>query len=178
MPGAAKGAFPIFLNLEGAIVGYALDANLLFHAFLRRPDGTFAVFVDPGSCTCGAPAGCFGSAATYVDLFGRSVGNFADNSGNFVQHGLIRSRGGKLTTFDAPGASTGSNQETGCPGCNLGVNFRGAIAGSYTDGHNVFHGFLCSPEGTFTTFDATGAGTGLRKRLPECDANEPEQLKA
>jgi hypothetical protein len=160
VPGAAIGAFPIFLNLEGAVVGYALDANLLFHAFLRRPDGTFAVFVGPGSCTSGASAGCFGSEATYVDLFGRSVGGFADNSGNFVQHGLIRSPRGKLTIFDAPGAGTASNQGTGCPGCNLGVNFRGAIAGSYTDGNNVFHGFLRSLEGTFTTFDAPGAGTG------------------
>jgi hypothetical protein len=160
VPGALNGTFPIFLSLEGAVVGYALDANLLFHAFLRRPDDTFAVFEGPGSCTSGIPAGCFGNAATYVDLFGRSVGNFADNSGNFVQHGMIRSRGGKLTTFDAPGAGTGSNQGTGCPGCNLGVNFWGAIAGSYTDANNVFHGFLRSPEGTFTTFDATGAGSG------------------
>jgi hypothetical protein len=88
------------------------------------------------------------------------VGNFADNGGNFVQHGLIRSRGGRLTTFDAPGAGTGSNQGTGCPGCNIGVNFWGAIAGSYTDTNNVFHGFLRKPEGTFITFEATGAGTG------------------
>jgi len=160
VPGAANGSVPIFLNLEGAVVGYSLDANLLFHAFLRRPDGTFAVFVGPGSCTSGIPAGCFGSEATYVDLVGRSVGNFQDNSVNFVSHGLIRSPGGKLTTFDAPGAGTGSNQGTGCPGCNLGVNFWGAIAGTYTDANYVFHGFLRSPEGKFTTFDATGAGSG------------------
>jgi hypothetical protein len=159
VPGAAIATIPIFLNLEGAVVGFAFDANLLSHAFLRRPDGTFAVFVGPGSCTSGTPANCFGNEATYVDLFGRSVGNFADNTGNFVQHGLIRSRGGKLTTFEAPGAGTGFFQGTGCPGCNLGVNFWGAIAGSYTDTNNVFHGFLRSPHGKFTTFDAAGAGT-------------------
>ncbi len=160
VPGGANGSFPIFLNLEGAVVGYSLDANLLFHAFLRRPDGTFAVFVGPGSCTSGTPAGCYGNEASYVGLFGTSVGNFEDNSGNFVGHGLIRSVGGKLTTFDAPGAGTGLYQGTGCPGCNLGVNIWGAIAGTYTDASNVFHGFLRSPEGKFTTFEATGAGTG------------------
>jgi hypothetical protein len=159
VPGAANGSFPVFINLEGAVVGYSWDANLLFHAFLRRPDGTFAVFVGPESCTSGTPAGCYGSEATYVDLVGRSVGNFEDNSGNFVGHGLLRSSGGKLTTFDAPGAGTGLYQGTGCPGCNLGVNHWGAIAGTYTDANNVFHGFLRSSEGKFTTFEAPGADT-------------------
>jgi len=160
VPGAAYASIPVFINFEGAIVGYSLDANFLFHAFLRRPDGTFAVFVGPDSCTSGTPAGCYGSGAAYVDLVGRSVGGFEDNSGNFVHHGLIRSPGGKLTTFDAPGSGTGSYQGTGCPGCNLGVNNWGAIAGTYTDANDVFHGFLRSPDGRFTTFDATGAGTG------------------
>ncbi len=159
VPDGENGSYPIFINLEGDVVGYALDTNLLFHAFLRHPDGTFSDFVGPGSCTSGTPAGCYGSEATYVDLVGTSVGNFMDNSGNFVGHGLIRTPGGKLTTFDAPGAGTGSYQGTGCPGCNLGVNHWGAIAGSYTDKHNVLHGFLRSPEGMFTTFEAPGADT-------------------
>lgn len=160
VPGAAYGSIPVFINLEGAVVGYSLDANSLFHAFLRRQDGTFAVFVGPGSCTSGTSAGCYGSEATYVDLVGTSVGNFEDNSGNFVAHGLLRGPGGKLSTFDVPGAGIGPYQGTGCPGCNMGVNFSGAIAGSFTDENNVFHGFLRSPEGKFTTFDATGAGAG------------------
>jgi hypothetical protein len=158
VPDGQNGSFPIFIDLKGAVVGYALDTNLLFHAFLRRPDGTFADFVGPGSCTSGTPAGCFGSAATYVGLLGTSYGNFSDNSGNFVQHGLIRSPGDKLSTFEAPGAGTGLYQGTGCPGCNLGVNHLGEIAGTYTDANYVFHGFLRSREGKFTNFDATGAG--------------------
>jgi hypothetical protein len=160
VPGAVNGAWPIFLNLQGDIVGYTLDANLLFHAFLRRHDGTFVTFVGPGSCASGTPAGCFGSAATYIDLFGGIVGGFEDSSGNFVAHGLIRSPEGRLTTFDAPGAGTGLYQGTGCPGCNFGGNRWGAIAGTYTDANNVFHGFLRGPEGKFITFEVTGAGTG------------------
>jgi hypothetical protein len=158
VPGGANGSFPIFVNLEGAVAGYSLDANLLFHAFLRYPDGTFAVFVGPDSCTSGLSAGCYGSAATYVNLVGESVGGFQDP--NLAIHGLIRSPEGRFTTFDAPGAGTGPFQGTGCPGCNFGVNYSGAIAGTYTDANNVFHGFLHSPEGKFTTFEATGAGTG------------------
>lgn len=160
VPGAVNGTIPVYLNDAAAIVGYSLDVNLLFHAFLRHPDGTFSVFVGPDSCTSGIPGGCFGSEATFVSLFGASVGNFEDNSGNFVAHGLIRDPSGKLSTFDAPGAGTGTYQGTGCPGCNLGVNLWGAIAGSFTDASNVFHGFLRSPQGTFTTFEATGSGSG------------------
>lgn len=158
--GAVNGSFPIYLNDVGAIVGYSLDVNLLFHAFLRHPDGTFSVFVGPDSCTSGIPGGCYGSEATFASLFGAVVGNFEDNNGNFVAHGLIRDPSGKLSTFDAPGAGSGTYQGTGCPGCNLGVNLWGAIAGSFTDANNVFHGFLRSPRGTFTTFEATGSGSG------------------
>jgi len=160
VPGAVNGSWPIYLNDAGAIVGYSLDVNLLFHAFLRHPDGTFSVFVGPDSCTSGIPGGCYGSEAAFVSLFGASVGNFEDNSGNFVGHGLIREPSGKLSTFDAPGAGSGAYQGTGCPGCNFGVNLWGAIAGSFTDANNAWHGFLRSPQGTFTTFEATGSGSG------------------
>jgi hypothetical protein len=160
VPGAVNGSSPIYLNDAGTIVGYSLDVNLLFHAFLRHPDGTFSVFVGPDSCTTGTPGGCYGSEATFVSLFGSSAGNFEDNSGNFVSHGFIRAPFSNISTFDAPGAGNGAYQGTGCPGCNLGVNLWGAIAGSLTDANNVFHGFLRSPEGTFTTFEAKGSGSG------------------
>jgi hypothetical protein len=158
VPGAVNGMSVIYLSLDGNIAGYALDVNLLFHAYLRRPDGSFAVFVGPNACTTGTPAGCFGSEATYVDFFGTSVGNFMDSSANLVSHGLIRDPFGRLATFDAPGAGKGLDQGTGCPGCNLGVDLWGTIAGTYTDANYVFHGFVRSPNGQFTTFDATGAG--------------------
>ncbi len=158
-PGAANGTIPVFIGLDGSVVGYSLDANFLFHAFLRKPDGSFAVFVGPQSCTGGTPVGCYGSEATFVGLFGITVGNFEDNSANLVAHGMIRTPNGRITVFDAPGAGTGLYQGTGCPGCNMGVNILGAIAGSYTDANNVFHGFVRYGDGTFVTFDANGAGT-------------------
>lgn len=36
----------------------------------------------------------------------------------------------------------------------------GTIMGSYCDAGNVTHGFLRNPDGSFTSFDAPGAGTG------------------
>ena len=64
-----------------------------------------------------------------------------------------------MEPFDVPGAGSGSYQGTGCPGCVLGLNQKGSIAGIYSDVNSVNHGFLRSPDGKFTTFDAPGAGT-------------------
>jgi hypothetical protein len=65
-----------------------------------------------------------------------------------------------IITFDAPGAgaTTGSFQGTGCfSDCSVLINNFGAITGSYQDANNVFHGFVRSPGGKFSIFDAPGA---------------------
>src|SRR5262245_32696997 len=46
-----------------------------------------------------------------------------------------------ITTFDAPGASTGPGQGT----LPFAINPAGLITGYYLDTGNVFHGFLRSP---------------------------------
>jgi hypothetical protein len=155
------GSFPLALNLEGAVVGYYTDSNDAFHAFLRSPNGKFTTWVGPDECTGNGSEGCYGSAANNINAFGTAAGGFEDNSGNFVHHGLIRSPFGTLTTFDVPGAGTGSYQGTGCPGCALGLNQWGVIAGTYIDANSVQHGFVLSPNGETTTFDAPGAGTSI-----------------
>ncbi len=153
------GTFPLALNLEGAVVGNYTDSNYSFRAFLRSPDGTFTTWVGPGACDTNGSQGCFGSGASNINAFGIVVGGFEDNSGNFVHHNMVRSRDGKLKISDVPGAGTGGYQGTGCPGCYLGLNQSGAIAGIYSDANSVNHGFLRSPNGKFTKFDAPGAGT-------------------
>jgi hypothetical protein len=59
-----------------------------------------------------------------------------------------------IITFDAPGAGTESFQGTFA----FSINPAGAITGTYFDASYVGHGFLRAPDGTFTTFDAPGAG--------------------
>jgi hypothetical protein len=152
--------WPLSINDEGAVVGFVFDGDSsLFRAFLRDPGGALVVFVGPDSCPLGfneTPA-CYGNEASTVTLLGASVGNFEDS--NLVGHGMIRSASGEFMTFDVPGAGTGLYQGTGCPGCNMGVNHFGMIAGSYTDKNNLWHGFLRNADGKFVTFEATGAGT-------------------
>jgi len=160
VPGAGGfGTTPRAFNLEGAIVGVYTDSNFSFHAFLRSPEGKFTTWNGPDACTGNGSDGCFGSGASNVNIFGLVAGGFEDNSGNFVHHGFGRNAEGKLKVFDVPGAGTGSYQGTGCPGCNLGLNQLGAIAGSYIDANSVSHGFLRDARGEFTTFDVPGAGT-------------------
>jgi len=160
VPGSV-GLNPIAINLEGAVVGYYLDPNFSIHAFLRSPDGKFTTWIGPGACTTDGSQGCFGSGASNINVFGIIVGGYEDNSGNFVHHSFVRTLDGKLKTFDVPGAGTGSYQGTGCPGCFLGLNQFGAIAGIYSDANSVNHGFLRSPDGNITTFDVPDAGTDI-----------------
>jgi hypothetical protein len=79
----------------------------------------------------------------------------------------VRARDRGFVTFDAPGAGIPASPpcsplliaNTGTQGAS--INPEGAVAGQYVDTSGVFHGFLRSPEGTITTFDGPGAGTGL-----------------
>ena len=158
VPGSS-GTSPRAVDLEGSVVGFYTDANFSFHAFLRTRDGKFTTWIGPGACTDNGANGCFGSGASNINASGTVAGGFEDNSGNFVHHSFVRTPDGKLETFDIPGAGTGSYQGTGCPGCNLGLNQVGAVAGIYSDANSVNHGFLRSRDGKVTTFDAPDAGT-------------------
>ena len=176
VPGAGGyGSTPLAINLEGAVVGYYTDSTYSFHAFLRSPDGKFTTWIGPDACTGNGSEGCYGSGATSVNAVGTIAGGFEDNSGNFVHHSFARNAKGELKTFDVPGAGTGSYQGTGCPGCALGLNQLGAIAGIYSDANSVNHGFVRNPNGTTTTFDAPGAGTGAYEGTG-CSSDCPTSL--
>ena len=57
-----------------------------------------------------------------------------------------------IITFDPPGSILTEA---------LDINPAGAITGAYADASNVNHGFLRAKDGTITTFEAPGAGTGV-----------------
>jgi hypothetical protein len=164
-PGTSEIPFPAFngsqavgLNVEGAVVGVFVDANLAVHAYIRTPEGKFITYDWPGACTASQTTGCHGSGAWNINAFGVVVGPYEDTSGNFVAHTAIRFPDGKFTTFEVPGSSMEAGQGT-LPAGFSGLNLFGAIAGLYYDANNAFHGFLRYPNGTFTTFEAPGADT-------------------
>src|SRR5260370_41399278 len=63
----------------------------------------------------------------------------------------------RIVSFDAPGADTTPGDFNGTYPSS--INVWGVIAGSYQGADTVFHGFLRTPGGKFTTFQAPGADT-------------------
>jgi len=159
-PPGSTATIPIALNLESAIVGYYVDESGLFGAFLRRADGTFVTWKDPNACntpnTATSQFFCGGTGAFNINVFGVIAGAYSDNSGNYVGHGLIRLPGGRLQSYEVPGAGNGFDQGTGCPGCSVGLNIFGATAGYYTDSNSLEHVYLRSFTGEATTFNTPG----------------------
>jgi hypothetical protein len=98
-----------------------------------------------------------GSPGTSVGLnvFGATAGYYID--ANYVVHGYLRYPTGEYATFLPPGVGPqGTNCYNDCP---IGLNDWGSITGIYLDANNVYHGFLRTSEGEFTTFEAPGADT-------------------
>jgi hypothetical protein len=146
------------INLFGTInAGYEDNSgNFVAHGLLRSADGKLTKYNVPGAGTgLYQGTGCPGCVHP-INQFGEIAGYYIDAS--TVVHGYMRSPAGEIMTFDAPPGA--GSQGFGCfADCSLGLNDFGAITGYYLDANNVFHGFVRSPEGQITTFEAPGADT-------------------
>jgi hypothetical protein len=146
--------FAGWFNPAGVIAGNYADASSVFHGYLRARNGTFTTFDAPDAGT-GAGQGTFPYGLNPAETI---VGSYVDVSN--VNHGFLRARDGTIISFDAPGAG-GSCQQLSLNGTIAqGINPAGAIAGYYFDASGLSHGYLRARDGTITTFDAPGAGTG------------------
>jgi hypothetical protein len=153
------GTFPESMNNAGAITGHYTDVSNVIHGFVRSQSGKFTTFEAPGASSVAASG--FGTFPVSMNDAGTITGRYADSNG--LYHGFLRRPGGEFATFDAPGASTVAGGGDGTlPKC---INAEGAITGHYADAQAVIHGFVRSPGGTFSTFDAPGptggAGWGI-----------------
>jgi hypothetical protein len=155
-PPGSTATIPIAMNLESAIVGYYVDGTGTFGGFLRRADGTFATWKDPNACDATSTYFCGGTGAFNINVFGVVAGTYADNSGSYVGHGLIRLPGGRLQSYEVPGAGNSFYQGTNCAGCSVGLNIFGASAGYYIDSNSLQHVYLRSFAGQAMTFNTPG----------------------
>jgi hypothetical protein len=128
------------LLLMAALPGVRLSAQKIVKIDVMGADTT------PGSNN--------GTFASSINNWGAITGNYVDV--NNVYYGFLRSPEGKITSFQAPGADTTAGSFNGT--APTAINDLGAIAGEYWDVSGTGHGFLRSPGGKFTTFDAPGAG--------------------
>jgi hypothetical protein len=146
---------PMGINPAGAITGFYVDASSVQHGFMRASGGKITEFDPTGSIFTNPNA---------IDALGAITGFYFD--ANFVGHGFLREPDGTITSFDAPGADTTPGSGNGTFG--VGLTPSGESEGVYVDATGVLHGFVRSNQGTFSTFDAPGAGTGPGQgTLPE-----------
>src|ERR1700722_1160373 len=141
-----------FLIVVGLAVSIPLSAQE------ESPDAKHAKqFVITEFDAPGAGTGQFqGTQPLANNTRGEIVGSYTD--ANVVPHGFVRAVDGKITSFDAPGAGLGPGLDQGT--IAQSINDSGVIAGQFQDPNGVFHGFVRTRAGKFTTFDAPGAGTG------------------
>ena len=146
------------INVFGTIAGGYEDnsGNFVGHGLIRGPDGTLTPFDAPGAGTGSYQGTSCPGCSPGLNQWGAIAGIYSD--ANSVNHGFLRSREGKFTTFDAPGAGTASYQGTGCPSdCPTSLNDSGAIMGTYIDANYTYHGYLRRPDGKIVTIDPAGS---------------------
>lgn len=146
-----QGTFPTVMDAAGDIAGvYKVSDET--HGFVRLANGTLTTF-DPGGSTSRQ------QFVVAMNASGDITGGYKD--GYQVCMGFIRAANGTITTFAAPGEDK-SNTHYGDPGIMpSSMNAEGDIAGAWTDANRVVHGFVRTVNGTLTSFDAPGAGTGF-----------------
>jgi hypothetical protein len=129
---------------------YVLLGALSLSTAVHAQQAYIITFDAPGADT--TPGDNNGTYAAGINILGTIVGSYQDK--NSTYHGFLRSLEGQFTTFEAPGADTGSYNGTS----PASINDLGAITGSYYDASGFSHGFIRNPDGKFTTFDVPGVG--------------------
>jgi uncharacterized membrane protein len=130
-----QGTVPRGINNRGEIVGeYAGAAAVECHGFLLD---------ERGFTTIDAPDARGGTRVFDIDDGGRIAGAY-----DLVQHGYVRHRRGKVSTFNYPDA--GRTTE------GIGINSRGQIVGLYIDAGGTRQAFLLD-NGAVTVIDVPSA---------------------
>lgn len=143
--GSFQGTFPSSLNPAGTITGFYGDAQGVDHGFVRASDGTLTTFDPAGSM------GLTGSAVA-ISPDGTIAGSYFGVNGTL---GFVRAPNGAITSFSTPFTFQGFLYTN-----PLGINAARTITGFSLDANGAGHGFLRTSDGTLTTFEVPGGGTG------------------
>jgi uncharacterized membrane protein len=183
-PDAQKGTLALGINASSAVTGWFRDAKGNYNAFVRVPDGTYAIFLAESQQSEGVA----------IDDKGAVAGIDFTSSLSF-SHGFLRTSSGKIKSFDPKDSTVvfvgGINDKNEIAGTywdsNIhphgyllvksgalttfdapdshnteanGLNANGDIAGAFFDSGNTAHGYVRLADGSFAEFDATDAGQG------------------
>jgi hypothetical protein len=125
--GGFEGTRPFAVNDRGVIAGFYQDQAVLIHGFIRDGDGVFTSFDAGGATSLTFPVS--------INEAGSATGYY---SGSGPYYSFVRTPGGTIKTFSAPGASL----KAGFGTFALSINASSQIAGYYVDDSIVGHGFL------------------------------------
>jgi hypothetical protein len=127
--------------VNGTVTGYYGAPTGYYAGYLRAPDGTFTVFMTNVQVV-----------DVHLNKGGTAAGSFPLPSGSM--EGFLRTTDGVLDFFTVPGS---------VPLNVSGINDSGAVAGNWAtdpEFNSGAHGFQRFADGTISTFDAPGTGTG------------------
>jgi probable HAF family extracellular repeat protein len=140
-PGARLETSATGINDRRQIVGSYVDADAVYHGYLRDRRGRLTNVDLPGAVAT-APAG--------INNRGQIVGRYYESApirGPDARFRGYLQDGRKLIRIDVPGALQTQAVD---------INNRGQVVGEYLDAGGTFHGFLWR-KGRFTTIDFPGA---------------------
>jgi len=148
---ANQGTYVNRIVESGAVTGWYIDSNGVYHGFIRTPGGVITKVDAPAAEN--APG--LGTVSEGMNSEQVTTGYYIDS--NDVYHGYVRTPDGRFTIIDVPAAGTGQWQGT----IASNINAWGTVLGVFIDTDNNWHYFLRSLFGRFTTFDAPDEGAGV-----------------
>jgi hypothetical protein len=143
---------PWSIGDDGGIAGSYQDSEGHWHGFLRSRGGNITTFDVPGHVNTGEGA-FLGGRPISMNPESEIAGSYLQTTNTY--YGFLRHRDGSFDTFYAADYS---------PCCiwtfPTAINGDRTMAGYINDGFDLNRGFVRTPDGNVTLFDAPGAGTG------------------
>lgn len=144
-----QGTVPFEITNGGVIAGEYLDAQYVFHGFVRYNDGSYLTYEAPWASRIPNDAADQGTYTSTINSGGDTAGLYFDAQG--VSRGFIRHRIGSFVQVIPSGSATSSVCEGDC------LNNGGTAAGNYSGPGGITRGFIRSAAGSITTVAKPGS---------------------
>jgi hypothetical protein len=169
-PGAGtatfQGTYPDAIDAAGDVSGSFTDANNGVHGFVLPANGTIITYNAPGSSASDEPSRRAGVVLDRkLRQLGKSYGLSTTSKRSNTPLSRLRRLLSRVGTMgdDGSGLLNGNGNPSGTASFgNLilnGVNAGGEIVGIFSDGDEVFHGYLRGASGALTAINDPNAGT-------------------
>ncbi len=144
-----QGTVPFEITNGGVIAGEYLDAQYVFHGFVRHNDGSYLTYQAPWASRIPNDPVNQGTYTSTINSGGSTAGLYFDAQG--LSRGFIRLSNGSFVQVIPNGSATSSVCEGDC------LNNGGSAAGNYSGPGGISRGFIRSASGSITTIAKPGS---------------------